>query len=53
MTDDHKPVTEADLHAFVDGFLDEERRREVELWLKDHPEEDSRGPAMAGTGQQN
>lgn len=38
MTDDPKTVTEVDLHAFVDGFLDEERRQEVELWLKDHPE---------------
>lgn len=41
MTDDHKPVTETDLHAFVDGFLDEQRRREVELWLKDRPGEDA------------
>ncbi|MBP1857369.1 anti-sigma factor family protein [Rhizobium herbae] len=39
MTDDPNTVTEADLHAFVDGFLDEERRRKIELWLKDHPEE--------------
>lgn len=39
MTDDHNTVTEADLHAFVDGFLDGGRRQEVELWLKDHPEE--------------
>lgn len=41
MTDNHKPVTEIDLHAYVDGFLDEQRRREIELWLKDHPEEDA------------
>lgn len=39
MTDDHDTVTEAELHAFVDGFLDEERRRKVELWLDEHPEE--------------
>ena len=41
MTDHHKPVTDADLHAYVDGFLDEEHRREVELWLSDHPEQDA------------
>jgi anti-sigma factor RsiW len=41
MTDEQKPVTEADLHGFVDGFLDEERQREVERWLNDHPEEEA------------
>lgn len=41
MTDDHKPVTEADLHTYVDGLLDEERRREVEFWLSGHPEEEA------------
>jgi len=39
MTDEHTPVTEADLHAFVDGRLDDDRRLDVELWLKDHPQE--------------
>jgi len=39
MTDEHTPVTESDLHAFVDGLLDDDRRRHVELFLKDHPEE--------------
>ncbi|MEK1931636.1 MAG: anti-sigma factor [Pararhizobium sp.] len=39
MTDEHTPVTEADLHAFVDGHLDDDRRREVERWLQDHPQE--------------
>lgn len=39
MTDDQKPVTEADLHAYVDGFLDAERRQVVERWLSDHPQE--------------
>ncbi|WP_349434825.1 anti-sigma factor [Pararhizobium sp. A13] len=39
MTDEHTPVTEADLHAFVDGRLDDDRRRRVELFLKDHPQE--------------
>ena len=38
MTDENTPVTEADLHAFVDGFLDRERRNEIEAWLKENPE---------------
>jgi anti-sigma factor RsiW len=41
MKDDHKPVTETDLHAYVDGHLDEDRRREIELWLGSHPEEEA------------
>ena len=43
MTDNRTPVTEDDLHAYVDGFLDEDRRREVEAWLKDHPQEAAEG----------
>jgi anti-sigma factor RsiW len=39
MTNEHTPVTEADLHAYVDGLLDDDRRREVERWLQDHPQE--------------
>jgi anti-sigma factor RsiW len=35
MTD---PITEADLHAFVDGQLDVERRMEIEDHLARHPE---------------
>lgn len=41
MTNAHKPVTEDELHAYVDGFLDEQRRREIELWLSSHPEEEA------------
>ncbi|MCG5241727.1 anti-sigma factor family protein [Azospirillum doebereinerae] len=33
------PVTEADLHAWLDGELPEERRASVERHLADHPEE--------------
>lgn len=36
------PITEADLHAVVDGTLPEERRTEVEAYLAEHPEEASR-----------
>lgn len=32
------PITETDLHAWLDGQLSEQRRRQVEAWLKDHPE---------------
>ena len=36
---EHNPgVTEDDLHAYVDGLLDEDRRREVEAWLAADPE---------------
>lgn len=36
------PVTEDELHAFVDGQLPAERRREVEAWLAGRPEEAQR-----------
>ena len=35
MTD---PITETDIHAFVDGQLDVARRIEVEDYLAGHPE---------------
>jgi anti-sigma factor RsiW len=41
MTNAHKPVTEDELHAYADGFLDEQRQREIELWLSSHPEEEA------------
>lgn len=31
-----RPIEDADLHAFVDNELDEERRIRVEAWLADH-----------------
>lgn len=33
-----KPITEDDLHAFVDGLLDESRRTDVVDYLEAHPE---------------
>lgn len=36
------PVTEADLHAYVDGVLPAERIAEVEAYLAEHPEEAAR-----------
>lgn len=37
-----KSVTEAELHAFLDGALPDEQRREVEAYLEDRPEEAAR-----------
>ena len=36
------PVTEAELHAYVDGELPEARRLEVERYLERHPEDTAR-----------
>lgn len=36
------PVTEAELHAYIDGGLPEFRRSEVELYLESRPEEAAR-----------
>jgi anti-sigma factor RsiW len=33
-----RPISEDDLHAFVDGFLDGARRSEVQAYLDTHPE---------------
>lgn len=41
------PVTEADLHAYVDGALPEARRAEVEAYLAGHPEDAGRISAYA------
>ena len=36
------PITEADLHAFVDAQLSPERQREVQAYLASRPEETQR-----------
>jgi anti-sigma factor RsiW len=39
MTDRITPVTEDELHAYVDGELPSDRREAVEAWLQSHPED--------------
>jgi len=34
----HRPVSDGELHAFVDGELEAVRRADVEAWLADNPE---------------
>lgn len=38
MTEQYRPISDEDLHAYVDGQLDPARRNEVENYLTDHPE---------------
>jgi anti-sigma factor RsiW len=42
MTDRKIPVTEDELHAYVDNELPAERRDDVEAWLAGHPEDAER-----------
>jgi anti-sigma factor RsiW len=42
MMDSDLPVTEDELHAFVDGELPADRREAVEAWLAKHPEDAAR-----------
>jgi anti-sigma factor RsiW len=42
MTDPKIPVTEDELHAYVDNELPVERRADVEAWLETHPYDDER-----------
>src|ERR1700712_5989988 len=42
MTDPEIPVTEDELHAYVDNELPAERRGDVEAWLAGHPDDDAR-----------
>ena len=42
MTEPNIPVTEDELHAYVDNELPAERRGDVEAWLSTHPEDAAR-----------
>src|SRR6202158_276762 len=42
MTDHKIPVTEDELHAYVDNELPAERRGDVEAWLAAHPDDAGR-----------
>src|SRR5437763_4997743 len=42
MSDRNIPVTEDELHAYVDNELPAERRGDVEAWLMAHPDEAER-----------
>ena len=42
MSDRDSPVTEDELHAFVDGEIPADRRGAVEAWLASHPEDAAR-----------
>ena len=42
MTDPKIPVTEDELHAYVDNELPAERRGDVEAWLASHPDDAAR-----------
>ncbi len=51
MTEPHIPVTEDELHAYVDGELPAERTPAVEAWLATHPEDAERVEAWRAMGQ--
>jgi anti-sigma factor RsiW len=42
MTDPRIPVTEDELHAYIDNELPAERRSDVEAWLSTHPDDGER-----------
>ena len=42
MTKPEIPVTEDELHAYVDNELPAERRADVEAWLAAHPDDAER-----------
>jgi anti-sigma factor RsiW len=48
MIDHITPVTEDELHAYVDGELPDDRREAVEAWLETHPEDAAQVAAWQG-----
>src|SRR5258708_37176280 len=51
MTEPNMPVTEDELHAYVDNELPAERRADVEAWLSTHPEDAERVQAWRGMAE--
>jgi len=51
MTDKDAPVTEDELHAYVDGELPAERRSIVEAWLNNRPDDAARVAAWRAQGE--
>ena len=52
MTEAQHSIGEADLHAWADGRLPEDRRAAVEAWLAAHPEEAERAAAYRSLNEQ-
>jgi anti-sigma factor RsiW len=50
MTDRDAPVTEDELHAYVDGELPQDRRAAVEAWLAAHPDDAAHVAAWRAQG---
>lgn len=50
MTDQNIPVTEDELHAYVDNELPAERRDAVEAWLASHPDDAARVASWRAMG---
>src|SRR5689334_24999231 len=51
MTDQKIPVTEDELHAYVDNELPAERRGDVEAWLAAHPDDAERVQSWRTTAE--
>ena len=47
----HRPITEDDLHAYVDGALEPEREAEVAAYLEAHPNVARRVSACLGSAR--
>src|SRR5258707_7429915 len=50
MIDRNSPVTEDELHAYVDDEIAADRRGAVEAWLASHPEDAARVAQWRGPG---
>ena len=47
----NRPITEDDLHAYVDGVLEPEREAEVAAYLEGHPDMARRVSAFLGSAR--